>query len=267
MIRIIENSANKLTIKQYPANSWLVCIFAALLSSFLGYYTFFQSPISSYLVCTKDFFNQTNCELIESALLNHDLNDRQIENIKDPHKTISSRSNVILLTTGINIWRRKIQNIYYPSSLFLDPFLYRTNKQVSTEINKLNDFIKRPRDSQTLTIKREIPKPFLIIVWIQIIPVSLPIVFIFTFSIQTYCFNLRDRNFIVAETIFFATEEQEYSLKDLKVISKIDNTEPSIVLTINNKQEYILKDLVGEKELPKILKLIEPFTTMPYKDN
>jgi|GEM_PF-5983724 len=267
MIRIIESSADKLRIKQCPANSWIVCIFAALLSAFLGYYTFFQSPISSSLVCTKDFFNRTNCELIESAVFDRNLTDRHIKNIKEPRIKIGGRNTSIFLKTDINIWHGNIKNLYYPSSLVSDPFLARSNKLVLAEIEKLNSFIERPRDSQTLTIERAVPKPFCIIGWMSILPLLLPPVFIFILPIQTYCFNLRDRNFSVAKTIFYTTEKKEYSLKDLKVISRIDNTEPSIILTVNNKQEYILKDLVREQELPKVLKLIKPFITTPAKAN
>ena len=267
MIRIIENSANKLTIKQYPANQWLIFIFASLLCVFLLYQILFQSPITSSLICTKDFLNRTNCELIESAVFDRNLTDRHIKNIKEPHRKIGGRNTAIFLKTDINIWYGNIKNVYYPSSLVSDPFLARSNKHVLAEIEKLNSFIDRPRDSKTLTIERAVPKPFCIIGWMSILPLLLPPVFIFILPIQTYCFNLRDLSFAVAETIFFSTEEQEYSLKDLKLISKIDNTEPSIVLTINNKQEYLLKDLVGEKELPKILKLIKPFITMPDKTN
>ncbi|MEL6928473.1 MAG: hypothetical protein AAFO95_07555 [Cyanobacteria bacterium J06600_6] len=96
MLRIVESSPKLLKLKQYPANQWLVFIFAALLSILAAYHTFFQSPISSSLFCTKDFFNITNCRLIESALLNPNLTDRQIKNIKEPHKqTIGGKSNVI----------------------------------------------------------------------------------------------------------------------------------------------------------------------------
>jgi len=264
MIRILESSTDKLKIKQYPANQWLAFIFLSLLSIIAAYHIFFQSPIDSSLICTKNFLNQTNCQLIESALLNHDLTDRQIKNVKEPHKTISGRSNVIWLATDINIWRGKIQNIYYHSSLFLDPFLYRTNKQVSTEINKLNSFINSPKDSQKLKIERKVPKLFLVIVWMMILPLSLPVVFIIIFPVVTYSFNAKANSLTVAETLLFSTEEKEYSLENFKIKSKIDDKEPSIVLTIGDGQ-FIFKEFTGEKNLPKILELIKPFTTMSAK--
>ena len=262
MIRIIESSAKQLKFKQYPANQWLAFIFLALLSILASYHIFFQSPISSSLTCSKDFFNRTNCQLVESALLNHNLTDKQIKNVKEPHrKTIEGRSNVIWLATDIKIWHGRIQNVYYPSSLFLDPFLYRTNRQVSTEIEKLNSFINSSQNGETLTIERKVPKLFFVLAWILILPLVLPIVFILICPTVTYYFDLETNSLTIVEKILFSPEETAYPLKDLKIISKIKDKDPSIVLTINDETKYILKEFAREKELPKILKLIKPFTT------
>ena len=228
----------------------------------------FQSPINSSLVCSKDFLNRTNCQLIESALLNPNLTNRQIKNVKEPHrKTIEGRSNVIWLATDIKIWHGRIQNVYYPSSLFLDTFLYRTNRQVSTEIEKLNSFINSSRNGETLTIERKVPKLFFILVWILILPLVLPIIFIFICPIVTYDFDLKTMSLSVAERILFSLEETAYSLKDLKIISKIQDKEPSMVLIAKDRREYIIKDFRKEKVLPKILEFIKPFATTLAKAN
>lgn len=124
MIITIESTIERLKIKQYPASQWQAFILLALLSILSSYHMFFQSPIFSSLTCSKDFFNRTNCQLVESAILNPNLTDRYIKNVKKPYKKSGRKNNVIWLTTNIRIWHRKIQNILSSSQSFFDPFLY-----------------------------------------------------------------------------------------------------------------------------------------------
>ena len=267
MIKIVETSANKLKFKQYPANQWLAFIFLLLLGILVAYHILFQSPISSSLSCSKDFFNRTNCQLVESAFLNHNLTNKHINNIKEPRKTNGRRNNAIWLATDIKIWHGKIQNVYYPSSFSSDPFLYRTNRQVFMEIEKLNKFINGYGSDSLLTIQREVPKSFSILIWIYAIPFLLPAVWIILFPITTYSFDLKSNKITVLETILWSSKERQYPLESLTVISKIEQEESSIALIVKAKQEYILKDFGREKVLPKILELIKPFTTISANAN
>ncbi|MEL6929776.1 MAG: hypothetical protein AAFO95_14200, partial [Cyanobacteria bacterium J06600_6] len=102
---------------------------------------------------------------------------------------------------------------------------------------------------------------FFSIVWMLILPFSLPILFLFIYPVTTYSFNSEENSFVVAETMLFSTEEIKYALKHLKVIPKTKDKALFIVLTIKDEREYILKEFAREKELPKILKLIKPFIT------
>lgn len=136
-----------------------------------------------------------------------------------------------------------------------------SNKQVSAEIEKLNTFINSSPNELTLTIERKIPKLFSIFAWMLILPLLLPILFLILYPVTTYSFNLETDSLAIAETILFSTEEKIYSLNQLKIISKNEDKYPSIILAIDDETEYTLKDIAGEKELPKIQKLIKPFTT------
>ena len=257
MIRIIKSSKDRLIIRQYPANKWLAFIFLAFLSVLFFYHSFFQSPISSSLICYKGFLGTTNCELIESALLNQDLTHKYIKNIKEPHKHFSSRNNVIWLKTEIKVWHGRIKNVYYPSSWFLDPFLYRTDKQVLSEVEKLNNFIHNRSNLQKLTITRKVPAVFSIIVWILLLPMSLPLVFLFILPVYTYCFDLQTNRLSITETILFTPNKEIFSLEGLKILLKMDNNESSIVLETTSEKTYTLNDFVTEREAPHIFALLK----------
>lgn len=255
MIRVRNKDKEQLTIKQYPTNQWWISIFLLLFILTLNYYGFYKSPIYSTLNCTKDLFYSTNCELIESALLNEKLTYQYIENIKKPEKA-SGRSNVILLKTELKIWHGRIKNIYYPSNWFFDPALYRTDRQVTEEISKLNDFIKNKHQRQ-LIIERKVAFLFHIIVWFLLLPTLLPIIFIFIYPIKTYIFEPLNNRLLIKEFIPL-TKEETVSNENLETIEIITDANKSISIKANDKEVGKI-DFDSESEFTEILASIKQY--------
>ena len=256
MIRVKNKDKEQLTIKQYPTKLWFAFIFLLLFTLTLSFYSFCKSPIYSSLNCTKSLFNSTNCELIESALLNKQLTHQYIENIKKPEKA-SGRSNVIWLKTEVKIWHGRIKNIYYPSNWFFDPALYRTNRQVTEEISKLNNFI-HDKHQQQLIIERKVHFWFYVIVWFLVLPTLLPIIIIFIYPIKTYIFEPLNNKLLIKEFIPL-TKEKVVSSKKLETIKLIKDRNKSILIKANDK-EIAKFNFYSESKLSEIFILIKHYT-------
>jgi hypothetical protein len=253
MIRIKNKDKEQLTIKQYPTNQWLVSIFLFLFILTLNYYGFYKSPIHSTLNCNKGLFNSTNCELVESALLNKKLTDQYIKNIKKPKKA-GGRSNVILLKTEVKVWNGYKKNIYYPTNWFFDPALYHTDRQVTEEISKLNNFIHN-KLKQRLIIEREVPFLFHILVWFLLLLTLLPIILIFIHSITTYIFEPVNNRLLIKEFTPL-TKEATVSSENLETIELIVDGNKSILIKANDKEVGQI-DFDSESEFTEILASIK----------
>ena len=255
MIKVVASNEEQLIIKHYPTKLWLAFIFWLIFSFTLYCYTLFQSPIYSSLTCTKSFFNNTNCELVESALLDDRLTHQYINNVSKPRKS-GGKSNTIWLKTEARLWHGSIKNIYYPSNWFFDPALQRSNKHVTEEISKLNNFI-HSRDKQTLTISREVPPLFSILVIILVLPCSLPLVFIFILPITTYSFECSTSKLTIKEFIPLL-RKKTVSFEELNNL-QLKTDRDSILLKVKDKEIGNFNDFASKEEYLEVLELIKQY--------
>lgn len=255
MIKVLATNGEQLIIKHYPTKFWLAFSFAFIFGFILYCYTLFQSPIYSSLTCTKDFFNNTNCKLVESALLNDRFTHQYINNVSKPRKA-GGRSNTILLKTEARLWHGSIKNVYYPSNLFFDPALQRSNKYVTEEISELNNFI-HSRDQQTLTISREVSPLFSILAGILVLPCSLPLVFILIFPITTYYFKSSTTELTIKEFIPLVRKET-VSLEKFNNV-QLTTDRDSILLEVKDKEIGNFNDFTSKEEYLEVLELIKQY--------
>lgn len=253
MIKVIAKNEDITIIKHYPTKIWLAFISASLLIFTIYNYTLFQSPIYSSLTCTKNIFNNTNCELVESALLKDRLTHQYINNVSKPRKA-GGRSNTIWLKTEARLWHGSIKNIYYPSNWFFDPTLQRSNKHVTEEISKLNNFI-RSREKQTLTINREVSPLFSILVVIMLLPCFLPLISILICPITTYSFERSTNKLAIKE--FIPLERKEtVRLEKLDNVQLVTDRE-FILLKVKDREICNFNNFTSEEEYLELLELIK----------
>ena len=255
MIKLLPTNREQLIIKHYPIKIWLASIFLLIFSFTLYCYTLFKSPIYSSLTCTKDFLNNTNCELVESALLDERLTHQYINNVSKPRKA-GGRSNTIWLKTEARLWHGSIKNIYYPSNLFFDPALQRSNRKVTEEISELNNFI-HSRDKQTLTISRKVPFLFSILAVILVLPCSLPLVFTFIFPITTYYFKSSTTKLTIKEFIPLVRKET-VSFEELNNL-ELKTDRDSILLKVKDREIGNFNDFASKEEYLEVLELIKQY--------
>lgn len=146
----------------------------------------------------------------------------------------------------MRLWHGSIKNIYYPSNWFFDPALHRSNRHVTKEISKLNNFI-HSRNKQTLSISREVSPLFSILAVILVLPCSLPLVFIFIYPITTYSFEPSINKLTIKEYIPLVRKET-VRLEELDDVQLITNRQ-SILLKKKIKRLAILMILLVKKNI------------------
>ena len=278
MIKIIENSKDKLIFKDYPINYWLAFIFVFVLIIILDYYVLFLSPNSSSLICTKSFLNTTNCELIETSFFNKNLTHRTITNVQKPRIAFGGRVGKIWLKTEIDIWHG-IKNVYYPNSSIFGLRLYNINQQVRLDVKKLNNFIQSWNTNKVLIIQRPIritdkqPSPILnffsllLLGLILILPLFVSIIVIFIVPITTYTFDSQKNTLSIREIIFFTAKETSYPLNKIVVTSSIENKEekqPSISIKLEQAKTQTINDFKNKEEALNLLNSLKNF--VPIKN-
>ncbi|MEM7758388.1 MAG: hypothetical protein AAF298_09725 [Cyanobacteria bacterium P01_A01_bin.40] len=255
MIKIKENNQDKFVIRQYPVKYWLAFSFLFILSLIFCCHIVFQAPISSSLTCTKSLFNTNNCELIESALLNKNLTHKSIKNIHHPQKTFARKNNPIYL----KIDYKYLTKIYYPSGWIIDPFLYRTNKQVAREITQLNNFINSWDSNQKIVINRKVPPVFHIVIWLLLLYPLLPVIIVFIYPVTTYYFDADENTLTVEENILFSRNRESYVLSKLKITSLVKHREVLILLKLDKQKNYTFNDFIDADEASKFFNLLKKF--------
>ena len=263
MIKIIERSEDKLVIKDYPTNYWFAFFVLTILAIALNYYFFFLSPASSSLTCTKGIFNTTNCQLLERSFFHKELTHKTITNVQKPRKVSGYRVGKIWLKTEISVWGGGIKNIYYPNSNIFGPYLYRTDREVSQDLDRLNNFI-HSQDKQ-LRLNRKMPSVFYIVAWLFPFTILPPILAIFIYPIITYTFYTQQNILTIKELVFFSPKEEKYSLEKLKISSTIENRnikQRSLSIKIDSEKTYKIDDFTNETEALNLLKLLSQFVAI-----
>ena len=279
MIKIIENRQDKFIFKDYPINYWSAFAFLFLLAIALDYYTLFLSPNSSSLICTKSFFNTTNCELIETSFFNKNLTHKTITNIQKPKIAFGGRVGKIWLKSEIDLWGGSIKNIYYPNSSIFSIRLYNINRQVRLDVKKLNNFIQSWNTDKVLIIQRPISTTdkqlssifnifrLLLLGSILILPLFIPITIIFIVPITTYSFDSQKNTLSIRELIFFTIKETNYPLNKIVVTSSIENREekqPLISIKIEREKTQTINDFKNKAEALNLLNSLKNF--VPIKN-
>ncbi|MEM8675345.1 MAG: hypothetical protein AAGF83_15940, partial [Cyanobacteria bacterium P01_G01_bin.67] len=152
-----------------------------------------------------------------------------------------------------------LKKIYYPSGWIIDPFLYRTDKQVVKEVTQLDNFINSWDSNQKIVISRKVPPVFHVVIWLLLLSTLLPVVIVFIYPVATYYFDLNENNLTVEENILFSRNRESYVLSQLKITSLVKHREVLILLKTDKHKNYTFNDFIDANEASKLFKLLKKF--------
>lgn len=257
MINIIENTNKNLTLKDYPFKHWLAFICFTIFVVIVNYTILFKTPIYSSLTCDRDWFNRVNCELVESALLKHNLRHQTINNISNsPYILKNGR---ILLNREMDLLHNRVKNNYFPSHSFLgffDIYLYRFRGQAVNEVKQIKNFIHSQTKEYKLKITRKLFPLFYIPLLLLPATILIGIFATLMQPITTYTFDFQQKNLTVLKKSKLIADRKSYSTDELSITS-IDEIKSSIVLNTNNQTSYLLNDFQNKQQASEIIDTLQ----------
>ena len=274
MIKFLEQSQTKLIFECYPIKTWINLLIMFTVFTLCLYFTVFISPIDSKLICHKTVLNRVDCQLQESSLLNSNLTQTTIKNVRKAELVFFRKSNQIALITSSNFLFMNIPNLkkkyFYPSNMLaLTNFSIRFSRQNS--IREINKFLEIYSQDKTLIIEQSLNlTEFIISIFFAIfIPLfsvisiiqsfmTSPIKTIYQFDGDNKIMNISQKKIIVQDV------SQEYSFDRINYI-RLDKDDTKniincrIILQFNPDYDYPIYEFIDIEKAENVLIIIQSF--------
>ena len=278
MIKFIENSDKKLKFVSYPITNFFNYLVILFIFVPLLYWGLYLSPIYSSLTCQRTFLARIDCQLKEKSILNSDLREIDIKNVKKVgmHHPGSNDSRIIIKANPhppylhINRFQK---TYFYPSNSF-SLVLFRNFNPLNwfgspNQNRQLDDFIRGKLNQPLLQLELIIKGGDYLFVGLFI-----GIVLLFVFSaiywllaidVNSYEINLENKTLkILCQRLFGQSIKREYRLDKIKRIRlDTDYTDGfgsgRIILEFEPDYDYPIDEFFNAEEGQKNFQMIKDF--------